>query len=581
MNDRGALSATLLRLALPLPYLFLLWAAYSVFAETVDDPYITFRYAAHLLSGHGPVFNLGERVEGYTSPLHLLLSAILLTIAPSVDILFKAKCASLLFAVIILAQTRTLARRSGLGAWEALLTQVLVALNINFALASVNALETTLYGGVLLAGLLVFQREGRTGRGSFSGLLFFLAVLARPEALLVGAALLLVRLAWARRRNLPHTFVLHWLGLFLAPLCAVEAARWGYYGQLLPNTYFAKAQSLRNSLTCGQAYPLRAMSPTPTALSTFEVHLSLLNRSNMLALNSLVQKNIRFDAFNMLMQILFWGLAFVGFWRTKRLISGVIRVAVVAAAFLFVFKSGGDWMYGWRFMVPVLPLLAVGQCYGVRVLSRVLVRRWRTLSWATVRHCGAAVVTVLWLVACAKTNHYSWKSVGFSTQGSRLLEASEGYGPLWVKGADYIRQLPSGTRVAYSEMGYAGYTNMDKCLLDIRGLTDQEIAHLPAAYKYSTGITDKDWYRPGDPLGKILQSRKPDVIISFDRAPAESALGSYRHRATVVLPVNSTQSAVQAYVFNRIDWLCCINPNHAINGTANGRGRRKPTASRG
>jgi len=243
------MSVWILRLAWILPYLCLAGAAYSVFAETVDDPYITFRYAAHILTGHGPVFNIGEHVEGYTSPLHLLISTALLVIAPSVDILFKAKCISLLFAVVMVAQTGILGRRSGLRTWEALLAQTLVAVNINFALASVNALETTLFGTVLLASLMLFHQECRAGRGIVSGLMLFAAMLARPEALLVAAALFLVRLFWMRHARRPVQFVLGWLCAFLAPSCILEAARWSYYGQLLPNTYFAKARPLPESLS--------------------------------------------------------------------------------------------------------------------------------------------------------------------------------------------------------------------------------------------------------------------------------------------------------------------------------------------
>ena len=39
----------------------------------LDDAFIYFRYADHWASGHGPVFNPGERVEGYTSFLWLAL----------------------------------------------------------------------------------------------------------------------------------------------------------------------------------------------------------------------------------------------------------------------------------------------------------------------------------------------------------------------------------------------------------------------------------------------------------------------------------------------------------------------------
>jgi len=546
-----ALPAWCLRLARILPYLFLLGAAYSVFAETVDDPYITFRYAANLLAGHGPVFNVGERVEGYTSPLHLLLSAALLTVAPSVDILFKAKCASLVFAFVMLAQTGVLARRSGLRGWEAVLAQTLVALNVNFALAGVNALETTLYGSILLAGLLVFYQECRRGRGLASGLLLFLAILARPEAALVAAALLIVRFLWMRRRRLPLPFVLGWLGLLLAPAVFFEIARWSYYGQLLPNTYFAKAQPLMQSLSGGVYYPLRAVSPTPTVIRTFFHNVSLLNRHDLLAFHGLLQKNLRSDLFNLLMPLVFWGLAVSGLWRTRRRLLGEISLAVVAAVLLFVLKAGGDWMYGWRFMAPIIPVLAVSQCHGIRALSRWRVRGARSSPARNRLPLWGALVAVLWLVSCAKTNHYSWKSADFSTQGSRLLQVSEGYGPLWVKGGDYIGRFPRGTTVAYSEMGYAGYSNLDKSMLDIRGLTDREIAHLPAQYKYSTGVADKEWYKQGDPLGRILQARKPEVIISFDDVPARAALSGYRRRPALAMPTNGTKGSTSAYVFQR------------------------------
>src|SRR5687768_7432065 len=38
-----------------------------------DDAYITARYADNLAHGHGPVFNVGERVQGFTHPLWFLL----------------------------------------------------------------------------------------------------------------------------------------------------------------------------------------------------------------------------------------------------------------------------------------------------------------------------------------------------------------------------------------------------------------------------------------------------------------------------------------------------------------------------
>src|SRR5665213_117600 len=84
-----------------LPYAILTLLSVLVFKVTVDDPFITFRFAANILRGFGPVFNPGERVEGFTSPLHLLVSTLLLLILPSVGILFKAKIASFVFALVV------------------------------------------------------------------------------------------------------------------------------------------------------------------------------------------------------------------------------------------------------------------------------------------------------------------------------------------------------------------------------------------------------------------------------------------------------------------------------------------------
>lgn len=550
-----------------LPYLCLLAAAYSVFAETVDDPYITFRYAANVLAGHGPVFNAGERVEGFTSPLHLLLSLGLLSVLPSVDILFKAKCASLLFAFAMLAQTGIAAKRSGLNAWESVLAQTLLALNINFALAGVNALETTLYGTLLLASLLVFHREVRRGWGAASGAGLFLAALARPEALLVVAALALVRVYWLRRSRLAVSFVLAWLGAFLLPMLLVELARLGYYGAWLPNTYFAKSQPLGISLSHGGLYLLRSTGPQAPQFAAFLHGLHSLNAENLLDFHSLTQKNLRSDEFSLLMPLVFWGLAAVGAWRIKRRIWGGVSLAVIAAVLLFVLKSGGDWMYGWRFVAPALPLLAVCQCFGLRVVKfsglrpvkfsglRAVSRSLAHRSVFSSRRAAAActgITILLWLVSCAKTEHYTWKSAGFSVHGDRMLNVSEGFGPLWVRSAQFLHSLPPKTSVAYSEMGYAGYANLDKRLLDIRGLTDREIARLPPDFKYSTGVADKNWFAADDPLNKILERRKPDVILSFDPAPPGQVPAGYKRRDTLNLPIHGSHKPLPAYVFQSL-----------------------------
>jgi len=50
---------------------------YEFFRPTIqiDDAYISYRYAQNLVDGHGLVYNIGERVEGYTNLLWTLMVA--------------------------------------------------------------------------------------------------------------------------------------------------------------------------------------------------------------------------------------------------------------------------------------------------------------------------------------------------------------------------------------------------------------------------------------------------------------------------------------------------------------------------
>ena len=64
------------RLAAILPWAIFLLAVIARLlpgARTIDDSYITYRYARDILAGQGFVFNPGERVLGTTTPLYTAL----------------------------------------------------------------------------------------------------------------------------------------------------------------------------------------------------------------------------------------------------------------------------------------------------------------------------------------------------------------------------------------------------------------------------------------------------------------------------------------------------------------------------
>ncbi|HEX9595332.1 MAG TPA: hypothetical protein VF982_00500, partial [Anaerolineales bacterium] len=70
--------ANRLAILLPVAIILLAFAARLIPGpRTIDDAYITFRYARNILAGNGLVYNPGERVLGTTTPLFAFLLAAL------------------------------------------------------------------------------------------------------------------------------------------------------------------------------------------------------------------------------------------------------------------------------------------------------------------------------------------------------------------------------------------------------------------------------------------------------------------------------------------------------------------------
>jgi hypothetical protein len=112
--------------------------------EVIDDAYISFRYAENLARGQGLVFNVGERVEGYTNFLWVILLAIPARLG--LDLVVSSKVLGGVFALATLWTLGTLHPGSGarprarnLAAPGLLLT------NTAFFLWAVHGLETAMF----------------------------------------------------------------------------------------------------------------------------------------------------------------------------------------------------------------------------------------------------------------------------------------------------------------------------------------------------------------------------------------------------------------------------------------------------
>ena len=159
--------------------------------RTIDDAFITFRYARNLLAGNGFTFNPGEAVLGTTTPLYTLLMAGLGALTGGVNAPFPA----LAMGVNALADAATclllvwLGKRAGgrYTGWATAAGWAVAPFSVTFA---IGGLETSLY--VLL--LTATVAAALSGRRVLEAALAALALLTRPDALILLGPLAVERL---------------------------------------------------------------------------------------------------------------------------------------------------------------------------------------------------------------------------------------------------------------------------------------------------------------------------------------------------------------------------------------------------
>ena len=494
-----------------LPYAVFAAMLFLYFTMTVDDAYITFRYARNLLHGHGPVFNIGERVEGFTSPLHLLLSALLMVVLPGIDILFKAKIVGALFALLSLYLVNKFLREAGQKQSTIIIVQLIMASNVNFAITAVNGLETTLFGAMLLIFAIQLRRELIGNGRIWSGIILFICLLTRPETLILAPLVFGFRYLLAARFDSEQRHRLMRMALqFAIPSTIFFVVRYSYYGSLLPNTYYAKSLPMTQGILWGIRYLAHPLSQ---------------NAYNETGLFSSKHKL----AFELAMAC-FWSLAAIGAWNIRKQLEGRIALLAASASIIFILRCGGDWMTGWRFMIAALPFIAYMQAIALQEFAYKFFPIRKSMA-------GFAVVIMIWGSCLAISPKWPWNMVGYSTDGSTMLGATGnegGLGALQIKMASEIAgRFPSNGPVAFSEMGYVGYANMGMKFLDVHGLIDAEIARLKNVPRQTTGIYDIHWAEPTSPLYAILKRRRPDVIVGAAEGNPDRPLGLY-HRTDFI-----------------------------------------------
>ncbi len=413
-------------LGLLLPLVALAVNIHRVIAFTVDDSYISYRYARNLADGLGLVYNAGEHIEGYTNFLFTVLLAGGIKIGIDPDTLAKViGCLSAVGAVVALyflaARLRPYSLMPCVATW--LYTSSIVAMGY-----SVFGLETGFFVFLLLAGTLQMFRETEKGEGFWgSALLFGIAGLTRPEApMYIGIPMLLLGRRFFSKQNLLRGM------LFAAPIAAHMLFRHSYYGTWLPNTFSAKTGDLNGQIAAGTAYARQY-----------------------------------FDHVGPVLLMAFGGLGLGIVKKSRELLSIAI---VTLAALGYVILVGGDWMPFFRFMAPFEAF-----CFLlIDAPVRAVVDQKERAPVLAMALFGAIVV--------------AQRAQSFSEGRNKIIKDDKVFWDSAAGGvAKWFAEnnAPPGP-IAVADIGEIGYkTNFP--VIDLLGLVDPVISKLPGGYTHKTG----------------------------------------------------------------------------------------------
>jgi 4-amino-4-deoxy-L-arabinose transferase-like glycosyltransferase len=205
--------------------------------RTIDDSFITFRYARNILAGDGFVFNPGSQVLGTTTPLYTFCMVILGALTGGTNAPFPwlalilNTIADSLTCVFLWKLGKHLSKeRVGLAAG---FVWALAPYSVTFA---IGGLETSVYVMLLTAAAYFYVFKKRT----LASLAASLAFTTRPDALILIGPFVVDRLVRAFHPKLKEK--LGWQEVLALALPAMFWAgfAWIYFGTPIPQSVQAK-----------------------------------------------------------------------------------------------------------------------------------------------------------------------------------------------------------------------------------------------------------------------------------------------------------------------------------------------------
>lgn len=419
------------------------------FTWVVDDLYIYFRYVENFVSGSGIAFNRAEHVEGFSG--FLWFAWLALCKSAGADLESAAKYSSLSLAVLNILLVQILSSRILPGRLS-VTAPVLTMFCLPYVIWAVSGFELMLFVFLLLLAVLILSNEN-SGAPALAGSAFvlFLLTVTRPEGILFSFCLIYYSLFTSgNRRRLRFPLL-----IYLTLTAVFFGFRLAYFGDVFPNTYYAKighgifgSYEIR-SYKNGILYFIFFLKDNPQFIPGFIFAFAVFIR-----------------------------------YRSDRLL--VMLSLMLICQLAFITFAGGDWMVQHRFAVPAIPLLALLSAGLLAKLNKG--REFAGVLSATLLCAVSAASLVFGDKSVIERETILWNNV-------KVVAPSMGsiIGP--------------GTVAASGACGIIPYFLSDVEIIDMVGLTDKTIAK----EGYRTGM----WFERSFP--KYVYSKDPQFLIMWKK----------------------------------------------------------------
>lgn len=454
-----------------------------------DDAFISFRYVQNFVDGHGLVFNIGERVEGYTNLLWVLLLSVFVFL--KINIQTISQLLSVLFGVVALYMTyrvsdtfeirpdasanvkKVKTADTGSVKYFDLIPTVLLIFSGSFIFWSISGMESTMFMSFCLLGIYYYIKNKNSAALDYKFPLFLLlATLTRPEGLYFFGLIMIHKVFFAFKDHKSDALKILFsknniisYAVYIIPVILYFLIRYSYYGYLFPNTYYAK-----------------------TGLSSAYI-------------NSGIEYFTKF-----LTSYLFYGVILVAplylFKRSENFFELSLFYLLIVCYTLYVISVGGDVLKQNRFFLPILPLIYI-------IFGKFLTELYYMMKSKGTGGMAYPVVIIVTAIICIYYYSSQKEMLDRDIQGENGLVNKMKIAGNWFKNKQQLLGRPMN--LAATTIGAVSYyAGSNVNVIDLLGLTDEEVAHnpkiIPEISEQSIGWKERNYN------ADYIMSRDPDYI---------------------------------------------------------------------